>query len=639
MELDFEDIFTEDGRLAAHVEGFTLRRGQQELAEVIGEALVDNESVLCEAGAGTGKTFAYLVPTLLSKQRVIISTATKHLQDQLYEKDLPVVQKAMGISVATALLKGRANYLCLHRLHQNLFMPDFFDKRNQSDLHTIKTWSTSTHTGDLTDLEGVSEDAEILNHVVSTTDNCLGRDCQFFDECFVFKARQDANDAQIVVVNHHLLLADLALRELGHGEVLAKADTIIFDEAHQLPALASELFSQILTSRQLWELCNDSQKAYAEEAGDVPEFLQTIQTCFDGLHDLRRCFGDGDQRQAWKRVASDTKVQQAQKALKKRFRTLEQQLEQLAERSKPLEHCWWRCTVLNEQLATFTERTSQHWVRWLETRGKGFLMHQTPLDVSAIFQARLAEYGSNGVYTSATLSIAGDFSHFARQLGLLEVVAQSWPSPFNYKAQALLYLPQEVPLPNTPEYTEAVVEAVLPVIEASSGHAFLLFTSHAALDKAYCLLEKQLKYPLFKQGEAPRSVLLTRFRATPHAVLLGTGSFWEGVDVRGTALSCVIIDKLPFSVPDDPVFRARAEEMEAQGNSPFIDYQLPQAVITLKQGIGRLIRDTNDRGVAVICDPRLTCKSYGKVFLQNLPNMRQSKEIADVNAFFAKNAN
>ncbi len=631
---DFDAIFSEGSRLAAGIDGFSVRPEQRQLAATITRALTNDESLLCEAGTGTGKTFAYLVPALLSGRRVIISTGTKHLQDQLYKKDLPVVRRALDIPVTAALLKGRANYLCLHRLQQDIEAPDFFDEKSQSDLHTVKQWSTRTASGDLAGLEEIAEDAEIRTRIVSTTDNCLGQDCAFFDECFVFKARREANDAKIVVVNHSLLLADLALRESGYGEVLAKADTVIFDEAHQLPPLASEFFSQTLSSRQLKELFNDSRAAYFSDAGNMSAFLKTIRICFRELRDLRQRFGDGDQRRAWDSVADDTTVRQAVQTFGQHFATLGEQLERLAEQSKALEHCSRRCVTLRERLTAFTERTSDDWVRWLETRGKAFLLHQTPLDISAVFQERLAKYGCNSIYTSATLSVAGDFSHFARQLGLLEVTAESWLSPFDYQRQVLLYLPPDMPVPNTPTYTGAVVEAALPVIEASQGHVFLLFTSHAALNQAYHMLAKQLKYPLLKQGDAPRSQLLARFRATPHAVLLGTGSFWEGVDVRGPALSCVIIDKLPFASPGDPVFRARAAKMEALGGNPFMDYQLPQAIIVLKQGIGRLIRDINDRGVLMICDPRLTYKPYGKVFLQSLPTMKRSTEIADVNTFF-----
>ncbi len=631
---DVQDILSETGPLAGSIDGFTVRPQQQQLAQTIADVMNNNDSLVCEAGTGTGKTFAYLVPALLSGQRVIISTGTKHLQDQLYYKDLPIVRKALNVPIVTALLKGRANYLCLHRLENGDGDFHYLTKEDLSDIPMVKQWATQTDIGDLAELINLPEDAAIRSRIVSNTENCLGQDCRFYDDCFVFKARRKANEAEIVVVNHHLLLADLALRESGFGEVLPKADTIIFDEAHLLPTLASEFFSQTLSSRQFSELFSDTTAAYLTDANDMAEVLDEIRDCQTGLRKFRLSLGNKDRRVAWNEVFSEKKVNQALQDLCDNLIALEKYLDSLAGRSKALENCWRRCGNMIEALQNFVERESEDLVQWLETRGQGFLLHQTPLDISATFQARLAEHGCNTIYTSATLSVAEDFSHFSDQLGLSEITAKSWDSPFNYQKQALLYLPQGMPEPNESVYTEAVVNMALPVIEASQGHAFLLFTSHRAMNEAYSLLAKRINYPLMRQGDAPRSELLQLFRNTENAVLLGTSSFWEGVDVRGKALSCVIIDKLPFAPPDDPVFRARAAKMRENGQNPFMTYQLPQAVISLKQGVGRLIRDANDYGVLMICDPRLKTKSYGRIFLKSLPDMKRSTELADVDAFF-----
>lgn len=628
------DILSETGPFVDCIDGFTVRPQQQQLAQTIAEVLENDESLVCEAGTGTGKTFAYLVPVLLSGKRVIISTGTKHLQDQLYYKDLPIVRKALNVPVVTALLKGRANYLCLHRLEQGDENFRYLSKEDLLELPKVKQWATQTDKGDLAELINLPEDAAIRSRIVSSAENCLGQDCSFYDDCFVFKARRKANEAEVIVVNHHLLLADLALRESGFGEILPKADTIIFDEAHQLPGLASDFFSQTLSSRQFKELFNDTTIAYLTDAGDMEEVQVEIRECQTSLRQLRLSFGRRERRSAWNEVFADKEIKGALQDFLDHLITLEKYLDTLAERSKSLENCWRRCSTMIEMLQTFMERETEDLIQWLETRGQGFLLHQTPLDISATFQARLAEHGCNTIYTSATLSVAEDFTHFTDQLGLSETNAQSWSSPFDYQKQALLYLPQGMPEPGESIYTEAVVNMALPVIEASQGHAFLLFTSHRAMNEAYRLLAGRIDYPLLRQGDAPRSELLQSFRKTKHAVLLGTNSFWEGVDVRGKALSCVIIDKLPFAPPDDPVFRARAAKMQENGQNPFMTYQVPQAVINLKQGVGRLIRDANDYGVLMICDPRIISKPYGRIFLNSLPNMRRSTELADVDEFF-----
>ena len=596
--------------------------------------MADEESLICEAGTGTGKTFAYLVPALMSGKKIIISTGTKHLQDQLFYKDLPVVSRALGLPVNTTLLKGRANYLCKFRLVE-------YEKHNrampvqlQDSLVSIKHWSAQTATGDLTELADLPENSPVQSGITSTADNCLGQNCEFYDECFVLKARRNANEADLVIVNHHLLMADLALRDTGFGEVLPKASFIIFDEAHQLPELAADFFGSTVSSRQLLELINDTRAAYLSDANDVPGFTEIPDVLQTSLQKFRLTLGNSDRRSAWLEVSVDKSISGTFDVLYEKLAALESALDQLSSRSKSLENCWKRAGNLLGMLKDFRERESDEFVQWLESRSHGFLLHQTPLDISSIFQQHLSQHECQCIYTSATLAVGDDFSHFAGQLGLNEIKSQTWPSPFDYQKQALLYLPENMPEPGGSAYTSAVINAALPVIQASQGHAFILFTSHRALREATDLIKNKLDYPILVQGDAPRTELLETFRRTKHAVLLGTSSFWEGVDVKGQALSSVIIDKLPFAAPDDPVFRARAVKMQEQGINPFMDYQLPQAIIVLKQGVGRLIRDMNDYGVLMICDPRLRSKSYGKKFLNSLPRMNITGNIADVENFF-----
>ena len=628
------ELLSENGPFVAHIDNFSVRREQQQLAEEISNAINNGESLICEAGTGTGKTLAYLVASILSNKKIIISTGTKHLQDQLFNKDLPVAINALGALISPVLLKGRSNYLCLHRLKQSEIDGGSLTGKKQSELTSVKKWSLQTDSGDLSELTTLSENSRLYPHITSTVENCLGRECNEYDECFVFKARKKAMESQLVIVNHHLLFADLSLKETGFGEILPQADIIIFDEAHQLPELASEFFSQSLSSRQLNDLINDCRTAYFAELNDVPEFLKLLDKLQTKIKQLRLAFGTEDRKMEWNIIAKNEEKHAAFTQFRIELNELCNALDELSVRSRSLENCLHRCGDIIEMLATYLERESDEHVQWIETRGKGFILYQTPLDISSRFQSRLAEHDCQCIYTSATLAVGNDFRHFASRLGLTNVNAMSWSSPFNYAQQALLYLPQDMPDPRDASYVNLVIEHAIPVIEASQGHTFILFTSYRALEQARLLIKDKINYPVMVQGDMPRSELLNRFRETKHAVLLGTQSFWEGVDVRGRALSCVIIDKLPFAPPDDPVLKARSINMEKKGQNPFIDYQLPEAIITLRQGVGRLIRDINDNGVLMICDPRLQTKSYGRKFISSLPEMKITNDITDVQLFF-----
>ena len=628
------DILGEDGALAGLVPDFTVRPQQVEMADAIREAIDNGESLICEAGTGTGKTFAYLTPALQSGYKVIISTGTKHLQDQLFTRDLPLVRKAVGRALNVALLKGRANYLCLHRLKQAETDPRRLDKQGRSYLADIRAWSQRTGSGDLAELAHIPEDASVRPACVSTADNCLNQDCDFYDDCFVFRARRRAADADLAVVNHHLFLADMVLKEAGYGELLPSAEVVVFDEAHQLPELASQFFSETLSGRQLLELVADSRTAYFEEAADLPDFPELLDQCEKAVRDLRLSFPGKENRVAWSQLKDSAEVSAALSVLLEKMADVHQVLEDFAGRGKALDNCHKRVAALSAFIEQFGETEESEYVRWLELRGNGFLLHRTPLDIADVFRTRMSGYDCLSIFTSATLSVNHRFDHFTAQLGLEDVEARSWDSPFNFKTQSVLYSPQGLPDPRSPGYTERVVEKSIPLLRLTRGRAFFLFTSHRALREAAQLIGEALDFPILVQGHAPRTELLDTFRTTPHAVLLGTSSFWEGVDVRGQALSCVIIDKLPFAAPDDPVLRARLKQMEEQGRNPFMDYQVPEAVITLKQGIGRLLRDRSDYGVLMIGDPRLRTRPYGRIFLNSLPQMAHPRELGDIEGFF-----
>ena len=630
------DILGENGVLTDLIPDFAVRPQQLEMAEAIREAIDKRESLICEAGTGTGKTFAYLVPALQSGYKVIISTGTRHLQDQLFTRDLPLVRKAAGQPVNVALLKGRANYLCLYRLGQAEVDARRLDRQARSYLADIRSWSQRTGSGDLAELYHIPEDASVKPACISTADNCLGQECDFYDDCFVFRARRRAVEADLAVVNHHLFLADMVLKEAGYGELLPSAELAIFDEAHQLPELASQFFSETLGSRQLLELVSDSRAAYFEEAADLPDFPGMLDQLEKALRDLRLSFPREDKRVAWAGLKETADVSAALSALLEQMAAVSQVLEAFADRGKLLDNCHKRIAAALAMLHQFNETEADEYIRWLEIRGNGFFLHQTPLDIADVFRTRMGEYDCMSIFTSATLSVDRRFDHFSAQLGLEEVKARGWDSPFDFKTQSLLYLPRGLPDPRTSGFTESLVEKSVPLLQLTRGRAFFLFTSHRALRRAAELIGETLDYPILVQGDAPRTELLETFRTTPHAVLLGTSSFWEGVDVRGQALSCVIIDKLPFAAPGDPVLNARLARMEEQGRNPFVEYQLPEAVLTLKQGIGRLLRDKNDYGVLMIGDPRLRTRPYGRIFLNSLPEMTHTEELSDIEAFFRK---
>lgn len=625
-----------DAALGKALPGFRPRPAQQRLAVAVAEAFQGRQLLLAEAGTGTGKTFAYLVPALLSGMKTIISTGTRALQDQLYLRDLPRVRDALGVGLKTALLKGRANYLCRYRMEQAKGEPRFQSLEQVSQFQRVVAWSGRTRSGDMSEMDSLPEDSPLLPLVTSTADNCLGTDCPFWNECFVVQARQRAQAADLVVVNHHLLLADLALKQEGFGEILPGAQAFVIDEAHQLPELAAQFFGEGLGARPLVELARDAIGECKATPGALAVVQLPAQAVETATRALRAAMDNLPIRGTAWRALDEMDVEPALQVLTTALQTLLEALGPLREAAPGLEACHVRANDLLARLQRWMGEEAcagPVTVHWYELTPRGFRLQRTPLDVSAPLRTHREQSNAAWVFTSATLAVSGSFSHMAERLGIVDARELIEPSPFNWDQQALCYLPKGLPEPASRDYGRLLLETLRPVLTASAGRAFLLFASHRALREAAEAL-RDAPWPLFVQGSEPRHVLLQRFRESGNGVLLGTASFREGVDVAGDALSVVVIDKLPFAAPDDPVFEARLDAIRRAGGNPFRDEQLPQAVIALKQGAGRLIRTETDRGVLVLCDPRLTQKSYGRVFLDSLPPLPITRELGDVQAFF-----
>jgi len=637
---DLDHIFVDKGALAQVVPGFRARPFQLDMARAVAATIRDRTVLIAEAGTGTGKTFAYLAPALRSGGKVIISTGTKTLQDQLFDRDIPTVRNALKLPVTVALLKGRANYVCHHHLERAAADGRFASRQDAVDLGLIASFARTSGSGDRSDCSEVAESASIWSSVTSTRENCLGSDCAHFDRCFVMQARKNALEADVVVVNHHLFFADLVLRDEGLGELLPACNTVVFDEAHQIPETATLFFGESVSTAQLLTLARDTvleAAAGARDSRDLPDSARAVEKA---ARDLRLEFVEDSGRMPMRAIERNRGFPAALDRVMAALDGLGAELQEHGKRSEGLLRCHERVLEMAEKLERWRSGVDRERVKWAELFTHALHLHSTPLSVADVFAKQVQGSARAWIFTSATLSVAGDFRHYCDALGLSDAQTQSWGSPFDYAQQALLYVPSKVPEPNTPEYTRAVVDAAMPLVHASGGRAFLLFTSLRAMREAHDLLHdamfrRRLDFPVLMQGQGSRTELLERFRKLGNAVLIGSQSFWEGVDVRGDALSLVVIDKLPFSAPDDPVLAARIDKLNQEGRNAFMEHQLPQAVITLKQGAGRLIRDENDRGVLMICDPRLYSKSYGRRILQSLPPMRRTRIEADAVAFFA----
>lgn len=643
MNAELAALFAADGPLPAVIENYRARPQQLEMAARIYAALQERRTLVVEAGTGTGKTLAYLVPLMLHGGKAILSTGTKTLQDQVFHRDIPAVRSALRRPIDVALLKGRANYVCHYHLERALADGRFTSREDVAHLRRIAHFAAVSDSGDRMALTEVPENAAVWAVAVSTRDNCLGSECPHLRDCFVMKARKRALEADLVVVNHHLFFADVWLKDEGAGELLPAADAVVFDEAHQLPEIASTFFGESLTTGMLIELARDVRQEAMLAAADSAVLPEAAAQLDKAARDARIALGTMPVRLAGERALARPEFKAAMKALRERIITLVARLEDQAERSEGLGACLARAQEAAARLARWLAAEAEGGrVRWCEATPHALLWHATPLDIGEEFARQMANDARAWVFTSATLSVRGDFRHYLAQIGLDAAQTEQgvWESPYDYPNQALLYCPRGLPDPNSPEYTAAVIEAAWPVLMASQGRAFMLFTSLKAMHLAYGLLRERVAalehpYLLLLQGEQSHSELLQAFRAHGNAILLGSQSFWEGVDVAGEALSLVVIDRLPFQSPDDPVLTARMEAMRRSGRNPFFDYQLPQAAITLKQGAGRLIRREDDRGVLMICDPRLVEKPYGRRLWQSLPPMRRSRDLAEVLAFFA----
>lgn len=644
---EIDQLFDALGPLTNAVGGFRPRQSQTEMAKAIAQAIAQQKTLIAEAGTGTGKTFAYLVPALLWGGKVIISTGTKNLQDQLYLRDIPTVRKALNAPVSVALLKGRANYVCHFHLERTLENGRLTAREDVGYLREISRFMKTTQSGDKAELSKVPESASVWNLVTSTRDTCMGAECRYYQDCFVMKARKEAQQADVVVVNHHLFFADVALKDTGVAELLPTANTVIFDEAHQLPETATLFFGETVSTSQVLELCRDVLAEGLAHARDGAEWPKVIAPVERAARDLRLAFPQDVVRLAVGQIAPSSAFFPALEQLKLELQGMIGILESQAERAETIEQCRVRAIELANKLeawnASDDPEEGQNKVLWVEAFSSSLQLHRTPLSIAPVFSKQREGTPRAWIFTSATLAVKNDFNHYASQMGLWNEPAQSWPSPFDYGRQGLLYVPENLPEPNSLNYTDAVIDAALPMIEAAGGRTFLLCTTIRAVNRAAERLREEfekrgLPFPLMVQGEAGRTELLDRFRAAGNAVLIGSQSFWEGVDVRGEALSLVIIDKLPFSPPDDPVLAARIDALEKKGLNGFMHHQLPAAIINLKQGAGRLIRDEMDRGVLMICDPRLISKPYGRRIWQSLPPFQRTRDAAVAQAFWEKRA-
>lgn len=616
--LTIDTVMGDAGSLSQFIPGYQPRQAQLDMAHEVAELIENHSTLLAEAGTGTGKTFAYLVPALLSGQKIIISTATKTLQEQLIQKDLPVLFKATAAKGKARLLKGRENYLCPQRLE----LTETTEQHSREDwkkLGIIRDWSEKTRLGDRAELSEIGENDPIWRKVCARLEFCQAADCQSEKGCFYPHVKERANEAQVLVVNHHLFCADLALREQGFGELLPEADVYIFDEAHQLPDIAAQFLGFSVTRGQLEELVRDIRHAQKIEAPENKEISDLALRFEEQVKLLNEALGKWEKRWTWEQIEREAAFMEASKRLRNQLEFIAEALKAVTERGKQLSAVYKRCKELQTQLQEWFSTQSENQIRWIESSQARFKLNLTPLSVSAAFSRQREAIGGAWLFTSATLSVRNQFDYFASRLGLNEAKTVRWPSPFDYAQQGVIYHPIGLPDPRDPAYIKICLRAAWPLLKASEGRAFMLFTSHRAMQEAYALLKPHWPGKLLLQGDAPKLVLLNQFKSGQQVILLGTSSFWEGVDVKGDALKLVIIDRIPFAPPDDPIVQAREAYLKQKGLNAFAHFQLPEAVIAMKQGAGRLIRDLGDSGVLMLCDPRLSNKGYGATIRESLP--------------------
>ncbi|PIJ51463.1 ATP-dependent helicase [Erwinia sp. OLTSP20] len=621
------DDFAADGVLAQAIPGFKPRAPQREMAEAVASAIARQGALVVEAGTGTGKTYAYLAPALRASKKVIISTGSKALQDQLYSRDLPTVAAALNYQGTLALLKGRANYLCLERLEQHAMAGGELAVQTMSDLAHLRSWASVTVEGDISSCVAVAEDSPVWPLVTSTNDNCLGSDCPLYKDCFVVKARRKAMDADVVVVNHHLFLADMVVKESGFAELIPQAEVMIFDEAHQLADIASQYFGQQLSSRQLLDLAKDITIAYRTELRDVQQLQKSADRLAQSAQDFRLALGEPGFRGNLRQLLDNPPVQRALVLLDDALELCYDVARLSLGRSALLDAAFERAMLYRGRLKRLKDISQPGFSYWYECSARHFVLALTPLSVAERFREVMDQRPASWIFTSATLAVNAQMTHFVERLGLGSADTLILNSPFDYSQQALLCVPRQLPSPNQPGGAGRLASMMAPVIEANQGRCFFLCTSHQVMRELAAAFRASLTLPVLLQGETSKSQLLRQFISAGNALLVATSSFWEGVDVRGDVLSLVIIDKLPFTSPDDPLLKARMEDCQLRGGDPFNDVQLPDAVISLKQGVGRLIRDVDDRGVLVICDNRLVMRPYGAAFLNSLPPTPRTRDL------------
>ena len=640
-EIFIKEFFSEKGDLSHNIDGYRVRQEQIDISILIDEAITHKKKLIVEAGTGIGKTFAYLVPAFLSGGKIIISTATKNLQDQLFTKDIPMIRDALKVPVSLAMLKGRSNYLCHLRLENAMIEGAFMTKEDVTHLHLVNQYAKHSIDGDRAELDTIPESSSIWPQVTSTKENCLGQDCSFYKECFVMSARKKALAADVTIVNHHLFFADLNMKEEGISELLPKATTVIFDEAHQIPDIASIFFGKNISTSKISEIVQDGFQIYLKHMKDVSDFEPILNDLEKANKNFRLVFPRESNRYPYQKISSFSQFESSYLNLVEKLKKIIELLALHKDRDSEIEKYFDSANEILKSFDDWLEDKDNNSIKWIEIYSQSLQLNNTPLSIADMFARHINNESTSWVFTSATLAVKNNFDHFKNQLGLIDADSVSKESPFNYAEKALLFVPKTMPDANHENFNFAVVNQIYPFIKASKGRAFILCTTLKSMREIFTLLKDkietdQLDYPIYLQGDGSRNHLLNKFREHGHAILIGSLSFWEGVDVKGDALSLVVIDKLPFFSPEDPVLAARIDKINQSGKNAFLEYQLPNAVITLKQGAGRLIRDECDKGVLVICDTRIIDKAYGKKMWQSLPPFARTRDDLEVIQFLEK---
>ena len=631
------EIFGPGGLLEkAMPRGYEHRRGQLEMAEIVREAFEKHQHAIVEAGTGTGKTLAYLVPALMSGRRVVISTATKSLQEQLYQKDIPFLQKHFAPELKVAVMKGRANFLCKQKLHAMADQPLIRGLEEMDAYRQIRDWAQVTETGDRAELNFLADDSELWSRLDARRDTCTGQKCPEFQQCFLTTMHQRAREADLIIVNHHLFFADLALKQDDFGNILPEYSAVVFDEAHEIEDVASDYFGRQISNFRFEELARDVDQALRLAKMGSAALLRRTQRVRERARAFFESFPAREGRFPFAREERESFFEQhrvAYDALGAALKSLEAELAAVPQKPEELMRLARRSFELRQELGFLFESNERNFVYWYERRSKGVFLAATPIDVSQILRERLFEAFDTVILTSATLTVGGRFEFMRQRLGLDHARERALTPEFDYATQALLYLPQGMPDVRDAAFPGKAAEEIVRLLERSNGRAFCLFTSYTQMNDVYERVRARVAFPLLLQGTAPRSALLERFRSTPHAVLFATASFWQGVDVPGEQLSCVIVGRLPFAVPSDPVVAARVNSIKEDGRDAFSEYQVPQAVLALKQGFGRLIRSKTDRGILALLDSRIERMRYGKIFMESLPNYGMTRDLTEVARF------